>query len=120
VKILIDACLSRKTAAALRARGFDVVYVGEWPRDPGDPVILATANAENRVLVTLDEDFGELAFHRRLPHVGIIRIDGAPDDEHAEICAELLERYEAELMAGAFIVSEPGRTRVTHAGGEDA
>jgi len=56
----------------------------------------------------------------RLPHVGIIRIDGAPDHEHADICAEILERYEEELLAGAFIVSEPGRTRVTNAGGADA
>lgn len=120
MKILIDGCLSRKTVAALRARGYDILYTGEWPHDPGDAVILATANAEDRVLVTLDEDFGELAFHRRLSHVGIIRIDDAADEEHAEIIGSIVERYAAELNAGAFIVSEPGRTRVTLGKGNDA
>ena len=120
MKLLVDGCLSRKTVAALRARGFDVLYTGEWPHDPGDSVILATANAEGRALITLDEDFGELAFHRRLPHVGIIRIDDSADEEHAEIISSILERYAAELDDGAFIVSEPGRTRVTLGKGKGA
>ena len=36
--------------------------------DPGDKALLALAEAENRVLITLDKDFSELIFlHRVVP-----------------------------------------------------
>jgi predicted nuclease of predicted toxin-antitoxin system len=60
--------------AELRAAGHDVVWVGDWPADPGDERILAVAAAEGRVLVTLDNDFGELVVLHRQPSAGIIRI----------------------------------------------
>ena len=34
---------------------------GDWPTDPGDDDILTYAYQEDRILVTLDKDFGELA-----------------------------------------------------------
>jgi hypothetical protein len=53
-----------------------VVWAGEWPEDPGDEAILATALAHGRILVTLDKDFGELAIVRDASHAGIVRIVG--------------------------------------------
>ena len=57
MKVLLDSCLSGKTAEMLRTAGHDVVWVGNWPADPGDAAILARARAERRILVTLDKDF---------------------------------------------------------------
>ncbi len=62
--------------AALESLGHDVVWTGDWERDPGDVEILAKAHAERRVLVTLDKDFGEHAIVYRTPHSGILRLSG--------------------------------------------
>lgn len=50
--------------AAARQGGFDLAWIREL--DPGatDDDVLARAQAEQRVLVTFDKDFGELAFRR--------------------------------------------------------
>lgn len=74
MKVLLDSCLSGKTAEMLRTAGHDVVWVGNWPADPGDAAILARARAERRILVKLDKDFGELAIVRGEPHCGIVRL----------------------------------------------
>ena len=47
--------------SVLRSAGHEVEWVGDWSGDPGDEHILATAAAHGQVLVTLDQDFGELA-----------------------------------------------------------
>ncbi len=64
MKILLDSCVWGKARGDLESAGHDVVWVGDWPEDPGDEEILAHACSERRILVTLDKDFGELAvFH---------------------------------------------------------
>ncbi len=65
MKILLDACVWGGVRAALAAAGHDVIWAGDWSSDPGDEEILDQAAAENRVLVTLDKDFGELAVRPR-------------------------------------------------------
>ena len=66
MKVLLDACVWGGAAAVLRSAGHDVEWVGDWSTDPGDEQILATAAAQEQVLVTLDKHIGELAIlHRR-------------------------------------------------------
>ena len=61
MKVLLDTCVWGGARGELAGAGHDVVWSGDWPEDPGDEEILATAFREGRVLVTLDKDFGELA-----------------------------------------------------------
>jgi predicted nuclease of predicted toxin-antitoxin system len=61
VKVLVDSCVPKSVVTRLRAEGHEASAVSEWPEDPGDDEILARAAAEQRVLITLDRDFGELA-----------------------------------------------------------
>jgi predicted nuclease of predicted toxin-antitoxin system len=72
MKLLLDSCVWGKATAELRAAGHDAVWAGDWDEDPGDGEILARAFAEQRVLITLDKDFGELAVVRGMPHRGIL------------------------------------------------
>ena len=39
--------------------------------NPGDRALLEFAESENRVLVTMDKDFGELIYLRRVSHAGL-------------------------------------------------
>jgi len=48
----------------LRADGHDVLWIRESAPGSADPVVLARALAEERLLVTFDKDFGELVFRR--------------------------------------------------------
>jgi predicted nuclease of predicted toxin-antitoxin system len=91
----------------LRAAGHDVVYVPELGRDPGDRAILSLAAKERRILVTLDNDFGELVVVHRQPHVGIIRIIEESVWMHASMCQRVLDRHAEALNAGAIVVIEP-------------
>jgi len=52
---------------ALRSDGHDVVWIRETAPGIADPEVLRQAVQEERILLTFDKDFGELAFHQRLP-----------------------------------------------------
>jgi predicted nuclease of predicted toxin-antitoxin system len=62
VKLLLDACVWSGAVDQLRKAGHDVIWVGHWTEDPGDDAILAFANTEERICVTIDKNFGELPF----------------------------------------------------------
>jgi predicted nuclease of predicted toxin-antitoxin system len=112
VKVLLDTCVWGGARATLVAAGHDVVWAGEWPSDPGDEEILASAHADGRVLVTLDKDFGELAVARGHPHSGIVRLVGFRAAEQGPACVKVLEVHGADLQRGAIITAEPGRLHI--------
>jgi predicted nuclease of predicted toxin-antitoxin system len=112
VRLLLDACVWGGAKEALAAFGHDVIWAGDRPDDPGDEALLSAANAEDRILVTLDKDFGELAVVRGQPHRGIIRLVGISARRQATTCQEVLVRYGADLENGALITAEPSRFRV--------
>jgi predicted nuclease of predicted toxin-antitoxin system len=66
VRLLVDENVPR-TVVELRQRGHDVLSAKESLRSQPDQLILARAQAEHRLIVTHDKDFGELAFQARLP-----------------------------------------------------
>ena len=112
MKLLLDTCISPKVATELAAHGHDVIWVGDWPSDPGDQEILVFALKEGRVVVTLDKDFAELAVAFGQPHSGIVRIVNLPLSKHAAICLRAIEQHGGELAVGAIVTAEPGRLRL--------
>ena len=80
MRLLLDEMLSPSIATELRARGHDVVAVVERPDLRGQPdhVILAVADAEDRVVVTEDRDYRRLGVERALagaPYPALILTD---------------------------------------------
>jgi predicted nuclease of predicted toxin-antitoxin system len=112
VKVLLDTCVWGGARAALAAAGHDVVWAGDWPNDPGDEEILATAHSEGRVLVTLDKDFGELAVARGRLHAGIVRLVGIAAAQQGTVSIKILDAHGTELQRGAIVTAEPGRLRI--------
>jgi predicted nuclease of predicted toxin-antitoxin system len=112
--------MSRGAVDELRAAGHDVVWVCEWPQDPGDRAILDRAFEQGRTVVTQDKDFGALAVFHRVPHAGIIRIVEDSVWVHAAMCEKALAAHGEALTAGAIVVVEQSRTRVWISGGGDA
>lgn len=112
MKLLLDACVWGGAKKSLENDEHDVVWAGDWPEDPGDREILQRANDEGRILVTLDKDFGEMAILEGIPHCEILRLVDIPARKQARISAEVLFRYDVELMPGSIVTVEPGRVRI--------
>ena len=85
---------------------------GRFPEDPSDEEILEKAFRENRLLVTLDKDFGELAVAQKKPHHGIIRLVNFSIKQQAAVCLHILSSYNEELLRQAIITAESGRIRI--------
>ncbi len=119
MKLLLDTCVWGGAAEALLAAGHDVRWMGESCADPGDEAIMAMAYAEDRVLVTLDKDFGELAVVYGKPHCGIVRLVGLSARQQGSYCAILLERFGHELIRGAIVTATADRVRIRAATRDD-
>ena len=112
MKVLLDSCVWGKARDELESAGHDVVWAGDWPQDPGDEQILAIARREDRVLVTLDKDFGELAVVHGAAHCGIVRLVAISARQQASVCQRVLAAHGDELLSGAIITAEAGRLRI--------
>lgn len=112
MKLLVDACAGRRLAGFLGRAGHDVVFVGDWGKDPGDDEILAIARVEQRVIITRDKDFGTLAVRDKLPSCGIVRLVELPPVREVELCIEVLSRHTTELARGALITMDSHRVRL--------
>jgi len=62
MKLLVDRCAGRRLAQWLRGQGHDVRKAIEANPDPGGQALLIWAVREQRILVTIDSDFGLLVF----------------------------------------------------------
>jgi predicted nuclease of predicted toxin-antitoxin system len=112
MKVLLDTCVWGGVRKALSDAGHDVVWTGDWEVDPGDDEILAQAHGEGRVLVTLDKDFGTLAFLHGRPHAGIVRLVNLSTQHQAPVCLRVLAQYGSSLQAGAIVTAEHDRVRI--------
>ena len=112
IRILLDSCVWGGTCDVLRAAGYDVLWVGDFLNDPGDEVIIRLAFKEERVLITLDKDFGELAVFRMEQHKGIIRIVDYSALEFGNVSKNILMKYERELSESAIITVDKTKVRI--------
>src|SRR5437870_4143709 len=113
VRILANENVSSTAIQMLRERGHDLLSVKESLRGAADDAILARAQAESRLVVTHDKDFGELAFRLGLPAqcgVVLFRLSGADrDTDNRRVVAALESRSD---WAGHFCVVTDDRIRM--------
>ncbi|MGD9680665.1 MAG: DUF5615 family PIN-like protein [Candidatus Obscuribacterales bacterium] len=110
MKVLLDTCVAPRAIGQLEAAGHDVVWIGH-ESDPGDEEILDRAFKEERVLVTLDKDFGTLAVLHGKPHRGIVRMAGVSSAQQGLVCLQALADHSQDLLAGAIITVSEHRMR---------
>jgi predicted nuclease of predicted toxin-antitoxin system len=71
------------------------------------------AAKDARILVTIDNDFGELIFLENLPHNGLVRLPDLPSRERQLLMQDLLVRYSSDLEDAAIITVRGGRIRIS-------
>jgi predicted nuclease of predicted toxin-antitoxin system len=94
-------------------RGHDVAEVRTLDIDPDDRAILAWAAAEGRAVVTMDKDFGFLAFAESASHAGVLRLPHVRSMMRMSLMRAVLQTYGAELAAGFVVTVQEGRVRVS-------
>lgn len=98
-RFLLDENVPVDLAAALARRGHEAAPLPSELRAADDADVLRHAVREDRVLVTLDTDFGTLVFMRGMsapPAIVLIRLQPA----------QLVERLEAVVEAMGSVVDE--------------
>ncbi|MBP7865807.1 MAG: DUF5615 family PIN-like protein [Acidobacteria bacterium] len=113
MRLLADENIPGMLIRALRDNGVDVLWILESHRGDSDRAILDLARGENRILLTCDKDFGELAFHQHLPAgcgVILLRVAMIPSvDCMATLAAILASRTD---WGEHFSVVETDRIRM--------
>jgi predicted nuclease of predicted toxin-antitoxin system len=113
VRFLANENVSTTVIKERRERGIDVLSVKESMRSAADDVILSRAQVEQRIVLTHDKDFGELAFRAHLhASCGIIllRLSGLePELDNRRILEALDSRTD---RPGHFSVITDTRIRM--------
>ena len=79
LRLLLDQMIDTEVARTLRKCGYDVIRASEIGLSRADDgVILDQAIQDNRILVTLDEHFGNWAVLPLSTHPGVIRVKANP------------------------------------------
>ncbi len=113
MRFLVDECATARTLIeALRVGGHDVLLVREVAPQARDEDVLKLAQEEGRILLTLDKDFGELAFVRRMPHPAIVRFVELTVEQQVAALAELMRDYSHALSTQSIIVVSVARIRI--------
>ena len=71
---LVNRCTGHRLTQWLQSQGHNALGARELGPDPGDRALLERAVSENRILINMDKDFGELIHLHSRPHTGLIRL----------------------------------------------
>ena len=115
MNFLFDQSADFRLIPHLRQLGHDVEAISRnYPAGLADEDVLAIARQERRVLVVADRDFGELIFHQRLVHAGVVffRLPGANLQTKIEHFNTVLQEHTEALERGEFLVVTHGQIRL--------
>lgn len=114
LKFLIDVGVGRSVERWLAENGYDVRCVRDIDCRLPDPKILEIATVEERMVITMDKDFGELVHRDGHGHHGvlILRLDDAGSGEKRAAIASIFDRFSVLDMTGRFCVYQDGRLRI--------
>lgn len=114
MRFLADESCDFSVVRALREAGYDVTAIVEINPGINDEAVIVLAHSESRVLLTEDKDFGQLAYAGGQGARGVVLIRFPSNSRSflgeaaVKIAGELDDR-----LAGAFVVLEPGRVRIS-------
>lgn len=113
MKFIADENLGIRVPKYLQELGFDIVSVKEVAQGKPDTNILDISNEQNRVLITLDKDFGELVFKEKLIHSGVMLLrlrDESVENKKKILLKELRSKKKFENKF--TVISDAKKSRI--------
>jgi predicted nuclease of predicted toxin-antitoxin system len=113
LKFIIDVGVGKKVEDFLYRKDYDVLPVRDINPSMSDSKIIGIAAKDNRIIITMDKDFGELVYNSGLMHKGILllRTENCSGDKKVKIISEILRNYSSELEDN-FCVFSKDRLRI--------
>ena len=95
LRVLVDVSAGVSVTSFLRQQGHDVVSVREIDARASDANVLATAVSENRIIITMDKNFGELIHKSGHPHRGVLLLRMEEQDGKTKVktVSRILEEH---------------------------
>ncbi len=113
MKFLANENVAGDAVIALREKGHDVAWIRTDAPGSKDEDVLARAMAEQRILITFDKDFGELAFRSHLPATCGIVLFRIPAPSSLFVANAVVAAIESRSdWTGHFSVIEENRIRM--------
>ena len=117
LKLYLDQMLRLDVAQALRDEGHDVMRASEVGQARADDYeILQKAISENRILITLDEHFGDWVVLPLSKHPGVIRLNVNPatSKNAINLILPFLRLYSLKHFKNRLIILSSKRTKWVH------
>jgi len=114
IKLYLDQMLQAHIARVLRDEGFDVLRVSETDQSRADDEqVLKKAIDDNRILITLDEHFGDWAILPLSRHPGVIRLKVNPttSDNILRILLPFLRRLFPDKIENHLVILSSSREK---------
>ena len=115
LRLLIDANMPRLITRSLTALGYDVVDIRDVEM-PGvaDERIFEIAQQEKRVIITRDQDFGNVLLYPPGLHSGIIvlKTHMLSSESIRDLLAGFLAEIKEDEVSGSLIILEKHRYRI--------
>jgi len=113
LKIIFDVGISKKAEIHFKNLGFDILAVRDLDASMKDADILELALKEERLVVTMDKDFGELVFNSKKNHSGVLllRMEDADWKQKIDVLMEIFQKYSKEIK-GKFSVYQDKKLRI--------
>src|SRR5260221_13509651 len=108
MKILADESVDHPVYEFLKGKGFNIKHISFIASGSPDVDVLDMAWRQKRVLLSVDKDFGELAFRAKRPSHGIVlyRLSGLTNREKAEIIFKVFQGRKSEIENNFVVVTK--------------
>jgi len=113
LRILVDVGVGSAVEGWLRHAGHDVATVRDKDPRMKDTDILDWAVREQRLVMTMDKDFGELVYLSGQAHAGVLllRLEEADGRTKAKVVEAIITRF-GDKLPSHFSVYQDGRLRI--------
>lgn len=119
LRVYLDQMLRQDVAEALRQEGHDVIRASEVGQARADDQqILNTAISGGRILVTLDEHFGDWVILPLSRHPGVIRLRVVPttSEKVLELLLPFFRRHTSDELRDYLVILTPKRSKWVNTG----
>ena len=108
MRIVADENVDMPVFEFLKKAGFNIEHISHLSRGSSDVDVLTIAHARKAILLTVDKDFGELAFRSKRPSFGIVlyRLSGLKNIEKAVIIQKVFAKLGKDLQSNFTVISE--------------